>query len=101
MYGQHEVTRVGMLVWSSGVSPQRTLGGSGKFEIPICVLRWLDMTVGHHCVAARNTVTIFGDNCAGRNKNLEMVLMVKGVALSMSGIGKILFFGVGAFIPPL
>lgn len=53
-----------------------TSGGRGSSEVASCVSMWLDLTLGQPPVAGvRPTLTIFADNCAGQNKNLQMVLL--------------------------
>lgn len=52
-----------------------TSGGKGSTEVASCINKWLDVTLGRQCVGGRHTLTIFADNCAGQNKNLQMVLM--------------------------
>ena len=58
-----------LFVWDESTA------GRGSSEVSSCILRWLDMTLGRQCVDGRITPSIFADNCAGQNKNLQMVLM--------------------------
>lgn len=64
-----KTNRAMMFVWDESVA------GRGSSEIASCVLKWLDLRLGHNCTDARTMLTIFADNCAGQNKNLQMVLM--------------------------
>lgn len=52
-----------MYFWGESVA------GRGSDEIASCLLHWLGEE------AEFTTLTIFADNCAGQNKNLNMILM--------------------------
>lgn len=59
-----------MFVWDE------TVAGRGSIEIASCLSKWLDDHFGGEPAQELTTLSIFADNCAGQNKNLQMVLFL-------------------------
>ena len=64
----------------SGISSMylwdETVAGRGSIEIASCLNKWRDNHFGGEPAQELTTLSIFADNCAGQNKNLQMVLFL-------------------------